>query len=88
MVGYSIHPAPDGLRGSMGQGGACGDNAAMESFFALLQNSAPARQSREELRLAIGTGSNGPSTADADKPASVDSPRSSSNNQPTRNRVN
>lgn len=27
----------NGLRGSMGRAGACGDNAAMESFFALLQ---------------------------------------------------
>jgi transposase InsO family protein len=27
----------NGLRGSMGRVGACGDNAAMESFFALLQ---------------------------------------------------
>lgn len=25
------------LRGSMGRGGACADNAAMESFFSLLQ---------------------------------------------------
>jgi transposase InsO family protein len=27
----------DGITGSMGRVGACGDNAAMESFFALLQ---------------------------------------------------
>jgi transposase InsO family protein len=46
----------NGLRGSMGRVGACGDNAAMESFFALLQNNVLDRQrwnSREELRLAI-----------------------------------
>lgn len=44
------------LRGSMGRVGACGDNAAMESFFALLQKNVLARQrwtSRHELRLAI-----------------------------------
>jgi len=27
----------NGITGSMGRVGACGDNAAMESFFALLQ---------------------------------------------------
>jgi transposase InsO family protein len=48
----------NGLSGSMGRAGACGDNAAMESFFALLQNNVLDRQrwaSREELRLAIIT---------------------------------
>jgi putative transposase len=46
----------NGLRGSMGRVGACGDNAAMESFFALLQKNVLDRQrwaTREELRLAI-----------------------------------
>jgi putative transposase len=46
------------LQGSMGRIGACGDNAAMESFFALLQNNVLDRQrwaTREELRLAIVT---------------------------------
>ena len=45
-----------GLVGSMGRVGACGDNAAMESFFSLLQKNALDRQrwtSREELRVAI-----------------------------------
>ena len=45
-----------GLTGSMGRVGACGDNAAMESFFALLQKNVLDRQrwtSREELRVAI-----------------------------------
>jgi putative transposase len=45
-----------GLQGSMGRVGACGDNAAMESFFALLQKNVLDRQrwtSREELRVAI-----------------------------------
>jgi len=46
----------NGLHGSMGRVGACADNAAMESFFALLQKNVLDRrrwQSREELRLAI-----------------------------------
>lgn len=40
----------------MGRVGACGDNAAMESFFSLLQKNVLDRQrwsSREELRVAI-----------------------------------
>src|SRR5690606_2143745 len=47
-----------GLQGSMGRVGAAGDNAAMESFFALLQKNVLDRQrwrTREELRLAIVT---------------------------------
>jgi transposase InsO family protein len=50
--------AAHGLVGSMGRVGACGDNAAMESFFALLQKNVLDRQrwaTREELRLAIIT---------------------------------
>ena len=46
------------LVGSMGRVGACGDNAAMESFFALLQKNVLDRQrwrTREDLRLAIVT---------------------------------
>ncbi len=48
----------NGLQGSMGRVGACGDNAAMESFFALLQKNVLDRQrwsTREQLRLAIVT---------------------------------
>lgn len=48
----------NGLRGSMGRVGACGDNAAMESFFALLQRNVLDRQrwsTRAQLRLAIVT---------------------------------
>jgi transposase InsO family protein len=44
------------LRGSMGRVGACQDNAAMESFFSLLQKNVLNRQpwsTREELRHAI-----------------------------------
>ncbi len=46
------------LRGSMGRVGACGDNAAMESFFSLLQKNVLDRQrwtTRHDLRLAIVT---------------------------------
>jgi len=46
------------LRGSMGRVGTCADNAAMESFFALLQKNVLNSQrwkTREELRLAIAT---------------------------------
>ena len=42
----------------MGKVGAAGDNAAMDSFFALLQKNVPDRKrwrTREELRIAIGT---------------------------------
>ena len=42
--------------GSMGKVGAAGDNAAMESFFALLQKNVLDRRSwttRQELRIAI-----------------------------------
>jgi transposase InsO family protein len=47
-----------GLVGSMGRVGAAGDNAAMESFFALLQNNVLNRRTwntRDELRIAIVT---------------------------------
>jgi transposase InsO family protein len=47
-----------GLTGSMGRAGACGDNAAMESFFALLQKNVLDRrrwETRDQLRLAIIT---------------------------------
>ncbi len=45
-----------GLRGSMGRVAACADNAAMESFFSLLQKNVLNSKSwatREELHLAI-----------------------------------
>lgn len=44
--------------GSMGRVGAAGDNAAMESFFALLQKNVLDRRTwatRDELRIAIVT---------------------------------
>lgn len=50
--------ARHGLVGSMGQVGTAADNAAMESFFALLQRNVLDRQrwtTREELRVAIVT---------------------------------
>lgn len=50
--------ARDGLVGSMGRVGAAGDNAAIESFFALLQKNVLDRRgwkTRTELRIAIVT---------------------------------
>ncbi len=47
-----------GLAGSMGQVGSSADNAAMESFFALLQRNVLDRRrwaTRDQLRLAIVT---------------------------------
>jgi putative transposase len=47
-----------GLVGSMGRTGAAGDNAAMESFFSLLQKNVLDRRvwaTREQLRIAIVT---------------------------------
>ncbi len=47
-----------GMSGSMGRVGAAGDNAAMESFFSLLQRNVLDRQrwhTREQLRIAIVT---------------------------------
>ena len=47
-----------GLVGSMGKVGACGDNAAMESFFSLLQKNVLDKQrwaTRDQLRIAIVT---------------------------------
>jgi len=48
----------EGITGSMGRVGACGDNAAMESFFALLQKNVLDKKkwrTRQELRLAMVT---------------------------------
>jgi putative transposase len=48
----------NGAIGSMGRVGACADNAAMESFFSLLQKNVLNRRrwaTREQLRLAIIT---------------------------------
>lgn len=46
------------LFGSMGRVGAAGDNAAMESFFALVQKNVLDRrfwQTRDQLQIAIAT---------------------------------
>jgi transposase InsO family protein len=46
------------MAGSMGRVGAAGDNAAMESFFGLLQNNVLNRRSwatRQQLRIAVVT---------------------------------
>ena len=53
---YAIHR--HGLAASMDRVGAAADNAAMESFFALLQKNVLNRRAwatREELRIAIVT---------------------------------
>lgn len=39
-----FHRFVESLTGSMGRMGACADNAAMESFFSLLQKNIPERQ--------------------------------------------
>lgn len=54
----------------MGQVGSAGDNAAMESFFALLQKNVLDRRdraTREELRAGIITWSREHTTAAADR---------------------
>ena len=65
----SARCATHGLRGSMGRVGACGDNAAMESFFALLQKNVLNRR-RWATRERAAPGDrhldrDGPTTADA-----------------------
>ncbi|MGC7220104.1 integrase core domain-containing protein, partial [Mycobacteroides abscessus subsp. massiliense] len=55
-VAYANALATHGLRGSMGRVATCADNAAMESFFSLLQKNVLNRRrwdSREQLSLAI-----------------------------------
>ena len=49
-------PKNNGLRGSMGRVGSSGDNAAMESFFSLLQKTVLDTRrwpTRQQLRLPI-----------------------------------
>lgn len=60
--------------GSMGKVGAAGDNAAMESFFALLQNNVLNRRTwttRQDLRIAIVTWIERTYHRAADRPASA-----------------
>ena len=55
---FAAHSLPIILVGSMGRVASCGDNAAMESFFSLLQKNVLNRRSwatREQLRIAIVT---------------------------------
>ena len=64
----------------MGRVGAAGDNAAMESFFSLLQKNVLDRRrwtTRDELRLRSSPGSRPPTTAAAGNAPSAASPRSS-----------
>jgi hypothetical protein len=70
-----------GLIGSMGRTGTCADNAAMESFFALVQGNVFDRQrwqTREELRLAIVIWIERPTIVDAVSALLASSLRSSS----------
>jgi transposase InsO family protein len=60
--------------GSMGQVGSAGDNAAMESFFALLQRNVLDRRRWTTAMSSASPsspGSNGPTTGDAAKPPSA-----------------
>lgn len=53
---FGGHTRTSRWSGSMGRVGACGDNAAAESFFSLLQKNVLDRQrwqTRDELRIAI-----------------------------------
>lgn len=62
------------MAGSTGRFGAAVGNAAMESFFSLLQKNVLNRRvwtTREELRTAIVTWSRGPITDAADTPCPV-----------------
>ena len=55
---YAVVQVDHDLVGSMDRVGAAGDNAAMESFFALLQKNVLDRRAwatRQELRIAIVT---------------------------------
>jgi putative transposase len=57
-TGQSLHQTRGDAVGSMGRVGAASDNAAMESFFSLLQKNVlnrRVRKTREELRIAIVT---------------------------------
>jgi transposase InsO family protein len=63
------------MAGSMGKVGAAGDNAAMESFFALLQKNvwtAASGRSAKNCDSRSSPGSSGPTTAVADRQPSAD----------------
>jgi len=69
-----------GLVGSMGRVGAAGDNAAMESFFALLQKNVLNRRRWDTAKTCAwrsSPGSNGPTTATDANASSANSPRPS-----------
>ena len=78
------------LLGSMGRVASSADNAAMESFFALLQKTVLNTRrwdTRDQLRLAIVTcGSSAPTTGAGGSPRSAGSPPSSLRPQPGRTR--
>ena len=68
--------ARHGMVGSMGQVGSAGDNAAMESFFALLQKNVLDRRTAGRPATSSASrsspGSNAPTTAADAKPPSAD----------------
>ena len=68
--------ARHGMVGSMGQVGSAGDNAAMESFFALLQKNVLDRRTAGPPATSSASrsspGSNAPTTDDAASPPSAD----------------
>ena len=77
-----------GVAGSMGRVGAAGDNAAMESFFSLLQKNVLNRRSwatRDELRIAIRNldRADVPPTAQASSAGAFDSGRVRSHHERT-----
>ncbi len=77
------------LVGSTGRVGAAGDNAAMESFFALLRKNVLDRRTwatRQELRIAIVTWDRAylPPTPEAETPGPIDPRRVRDHRDPTR----
>ena len=79
-VDRQLREARHDLHGSMGRVASSADNAAMESFFALLQmNVLDTRRltTREQLRWPSSPGSNAPTTADDGSAPWAGSPRSS-----------
>ncbi len=70
-----------GLIGSMGRTGTCADNAAMESFFALVRTMSSIVSAGKQERSCAWpswSGSNGPTTGGVASAPSASSPRSSS----------
>ncbi len=73
--GSDSRPGPSRMVGSMGRVDAAGDNAAMESFFSLLQKNVPSTDApgppANSCASRSSPGSSGPTTDAADKTASA-----------------